>query len=79
MVVHDPDVYNEEQSNQQRSIKYLLIYYNNKTNENWDNDLQIQLIIPTQIINFPIFDIKKRNTKLIIISNIIAIMGTFDL
>jgi len=47
-------------------------------NKNWDNYLQIQLIIPTQIINFPILDIKKRKIKLIIISNKMAIIGTFD-
>jgi hypothetical protein len=34
--------------------------------------------MPTQIINLPIFDMKKRKIKLVMISNIIAIIGTFD-
>jgi hypothetical protein len=79
LVVHDLDVYNEEQLNQQQPIKYLLRINENQRFSRERFNLQIQLIIPTQIINFPIFDIKKRNAKLIIISNIIAIIGTLDL
>lgn len=39
--------------------------------------LQIQLIMPTQIINLPMFDMKKRKMKLRIISQRMAIIGTF--